>query len=220
MKKEFIIQSLINKLNAKVYLEIGVQRGKNFYKINAPVLIAVDPHFIIGYKRRFSNLKNFFNRKFYEMTSDNFFSKEAPNVFKERLIDIAFIDGLHTYEQSLQDFKNCLKYLSPNGIILFHDCNAQSKDSAAREFLDTTTLWNGDVWKTIVHIRSFYSELECFVLDCDHGVGVVRRKKPEAMLNYTEHDINKMTFEDFIQDRNHLLNLKKSEYLHDFIKTI
>ena len=39
-----------------------------------------------------------------------FLFKTQMNLKKGK-IDVAFIDGWHTYDQSLKDFKNCLNHL-------------------------------------------------------------------------------------------------------------
>lgn len=38
--------------------------------------------------------------------------------------------------------------------------------------LVTTPPWSGDVWKSIVHLRSIRPDLRVAVLDCDSGVGI------------------------------------------------
>lgn len=229
MKKEIIIQRIINRINAKTYLEIGVQRGKNFFQISADHKIAVDPAFIFGIKRRILNVPQFFKHSFFEETSDLFFRHHAEKAFGGKSIDVAFIDGLHTYKQSLIDFENCMKYLSAEGIIIFHDCNPTSESAAAsvnspKEMLerypDAKVEWLGDVWKTIVHLRSIYQNLEVFVLDCDYGVGIVRKGKPENTLRFTENQIAKLSYADLNSHRVELLNLKNPDYLSEFLNRI
>jgi len=229
MKKEEIIQRVVNKIKAKLYLEIGVQRGKNFYKIIAPEKIAIDPKFMIGYRRRLLGMRTFFTSTFFEMTSDQFFQTKADQVLNAKSIDVAFIDGLHTYEQSLMDFNNCLKYLSPNGVIFFHDCNPASLEAAEpasspqemmEKFSKKNSEWNGDVWKTIVHIRSVHPTLNVFVLDCDFGVGVASYGKPEEVLGFSPDEIKQMNYDYFNKNRAKLLNLKDPQYINDFLVSL
>ena len=51
------------------------------------------------------------------MTSDNYFFNNKNNLF-----DLIFLDGLHTYEQTIKDIFNSLKTLKKNGVIIVHDC--------------------------------------------------------------------------------------------------
>lgn len=229
MKKQVIIQSLIDKLAAKSYLEIGVQRGKNFYEIQAPFKVAIDPQFKIGWRRRISHVHDFLKNHFYEMTSDHFFENYANEMFSKKQLDIAFIDGLHTYAQSLADFNNCFRFLSPEGIILFHDCNpltpeaalfASSPEEMQHQFPGKNGEWNGDVWKTIVYLRSRRPDLQVFVFDCDYGVGVVRKGQPDSMLSFTDREIDQMSYADLEKNRKSFLNMRSPDYLSEFLKTI
>ena len=77
-------------------------------------------------------------------------------------IDVAFIDELHTHEQSLRDAVNCLKYLNNDGCILFHDCNPQSEEAADKSLPSKPINWNGDVWKTIYHFRKLFKTLRMY----------------------------------------------------------
>jgi len=166
--------------------------------------------------------------KHYVTTSDEFFEKYADILNKG--VDVAFIDGLHTYEQTVKDVDNTLKYLNEGGLIVMHDCNpptlsasypASSYEEAAKLNLPGWTgEWNGDVWKTIVLLRSLRKDLHVFVLDCDYGVGVVCKGKPEDILSYTVEEINKMSFKDLSKDRRKLLNLKEPAFLFKFLETL
>lgn len=230
MNKLTIIQSVIDRLGAHTYLEIGVQKAKNFYKVKAPFKIAIDPAFRLKMKRKIWYLKDFRKNHFFEMTSDDFFNSQAPEILKDKKIDVAFIDGLHTYEQSFRDFENCMKYLAPNGIILFHDCNPVSREAAEavnspKEMKEkypekSTYEWNGDVWKSIVRLRSLHPELEVFTFDCDYGVAVVRRKKPKERLDFTEENIQQMSYDDLRDNREKFLNLKSPSFLHEYVLSL
>jgi hypothetical protein len=230
MKRDKVIQEAINRLGAQTYLEIGVEKGKNFFLIKAPQKFAVDPKFRIKLKLKLQHFLDYRKSLFFERTSDDFFTYDAPSVLKARTIDLAFIDGLHTFEQSLRDFDNCLKYLTEGGLILLHDCNPLTPEAAApassiqgmyNEFPDRKSNdWNGDVWKTILYLQT-RPDLEVFVLDCDHGVGVVRKvTENPTKLNYSRQDIDNFTYQDFDSNRAKFLNLKSPTHFADFLKTV
>ncbi len=229
MNRQIIAQSLIDKFHFETYLEIGVQRAKNFFSVKAKRRIAVDPVFKIGFTRRIKNLRTFFSDHFFEMTSDDFFQTRAANLFASKKIDVALIDGLHTYEQVMKDFGNCLANLSPNGFILFHDCNpitreaaeyAHSPEEIMEKFPGKSPEWNGDVWKAIAHINAAYPDIEIFVMDCDYGVGVARRKPGAGgKLNIDPGTIGSLTYDDLEKNRSVYLSLKPVSFWNDYLKT-
>ncbi len=44
-----------------------------------------------------------------------------PEHLGDRQIDLAMIDGDHTFEFVYYDLKNCIPYLNPNGFVVMHD---------------------------------------------------------------------------------------------------
>lgn len=217
-----IINQLIKKFRYKTYIEIGVNNGECFFQIQADYKIAIDPHFKISstkkIKKIFSNFSNI-NNHWYEKTSDYFFSRHHY-LFAKRSIDIALIDGMHEYHFALRDADNCLKYLNDNGIILMHDCNPITENAASsfkewekRNFYDD---WNGDVWKSVVHLRSLYKNINVFVLDTDYGIGIISKRPAESVLNFSPDQIEKLTLEDLNQNREEWLNLKPVSYFRNY----
>ena len=66
-----------------------------------------------------------FGLQYFSMTSDRFFG-ENDSLLRDTPVDVAFIDGQHTFQQSLRDVENCLEYLSDRSIILIHDYSPTS----------------------------------------------------------------------------------------------
>lgn len=208
-----------------VYLEIGVKRGWAFRRVAAGEKFAVDPALkLSGRSRRQAAAKG--SSHYFAMTSDDFFENEAEAALG-RGVDVALIDGLHTYEQALRDVENTLRYLRDDGVIFLHDCNPALEimgrpAPSYAEYLAQQSgpvrwgIWNGDVWKAIVHLRT-RSDLRVAVLKCDFGVGVVRRGSPEARLPYSPDQVAAMTYADLAADRKGLLDLKPAAYLGELL---
>ena len=117
MERLTIIQTVVEMTRASTYLEIGVASGAVFFRVKAKSKIAVDPCFEFSTMKQLRYLiKNPWNigNQYYEMTSDEYFQNEGADV-EQRGIDVAFVDGLHTFEQSLTDVLNCLRYLNKGG---------------------------------------------------------------------------------------------------------
>ena len=95
-----VAQALIDALRARTYLEIGVSRGQAFQRISADVKFAVDPVFRLTERTR--ELADAKGRvvQYFETTSDAFFENEQA-LLAQHPVDVALIDGLHTYEQEI-----------------------------------------------------------------------------------------------------------------------
>jgi hypothetical protein len=229
MKRIEVVQRIIDKKKARRYLEIGVSNGTNFFRIKARQKTAIDPHFKFSGKRKaewiLKNPRNL-TAKYCECTSDDFFSSAGSGA----RFDVVFIDGLHTYEQSLRDVVSSLARLEKGGVIVIHDCNPLSQAAAhpAESFQQAATLnlpgwegsWSGDVWKTVCYLRSQRRDLRVFVLNCDGGLGIVTKGEPDNPLDLSEEELDRMTYEDLAKERKGLLNLKAEGYLFEFLETV
>ena len=219
--------------NKPTYLEIGAKKGGMFLKIKARKKIAVDPVFAFDYvskSRKISHiLRNFsnLNNNYFEMSSDYFF-RRCDELLQKTKIDVVFIDGLHTYQQSLRDVENCLKYLKPDGVIAVHDCNppfaaaghpAESYEHAQGLALSGWTgEWCGDVWKTILFLRSTRSDLDVFVLDCDYGVALITKGDPSVPMEFDPEKIEDLTYEDLEINRKEFLDLRPVSFFEEWMR--
>ena len=213
LDKAHLLNRILHKNNFYSYLEIGVRNGENFFKIRSKKKVGVDPNYFFSKKFYLKSLCKPYNwnYKMYRKTSDAFFQSEAEVIYNHDKMDVAFIDGMHTYEQSLNDARNCLKYLEPDGIIIFHDCNPQSEQAASPEIPSTAMNWNGDVWKTIYHIRGLRDYFECLTLDDDQGLGLltVKQEVDQKILNMLEPDeeISKLPYKFLNDNRTNIIGL-------------
>jgi hypothetical protein len=224
MDRQQVIHTLMRARKLKNYLEIGVFNGHIFFRIKSKFKVAVDPFFRFSTGRKIIktliNPYNLYNQ-YFQKTSDDFFTQDAARVIGNRKIEISLIDGMHEYDYALRDVENTLQWLSQDGVIIMHDCNALSREAnvsfadwKARNFTGT---WNGDVWKTIMHLRT-RSDINVFVLDCDHGLGIITRARPEHVLSYTPQQIAAFTYEDFNKNRKAWINLKPPEYFYEYFR--
>lgn len=92
-------------------------------------------------------------------TSDAFFAD--PGLAGP--VDLAFVDGLHLFEQALRDVANLEAHMAADGAILVHDCLPIDAVTSSRE--RTTVVWSGDVWKVVPLLRAARPDLRVTVLD-------------------------------------------------------
>ena len=177
-----LIQHIINKYNYTSYLEIGCDKDQSFSKIKINKKIGVDP--ISG-----GTIRD---------TSDNFFINNKDK------FDIIFIDGLHHYEQVIKDIYNSLDILNDNGHILIHDCLPRT--IAHQAIPRYRGSWNGDVWKSIVELRT-KPNLEVFTCEIDFGVGVIRKKNNTNPLDIKINDFKKLKFKDYYHNNKVFMNV-------------
>ena len=154
-----------------VYLEVGVHQGHSFrLATGATLAVGVDPSMDL----RFPPPPG--ARLFHE-TSDCFFADHAVDTFVESPIDVAFLDGLHHWDQTLRDFHNAERHSHPGGRIVLHDCVPIDARTSTRE--RTTVVWSGDVWKVVVWLRNHRPDLRVVTLDIGPtGLAVVTGLRP------------------------------------------
>tara|TARA_Y100000816_G_C25995226_1_gene519908 strand:- start:112 stop:792 length:681 start_codon:yes stop_codon:yes gene_type:complete len=177
-----LIQFIIDKYEFNDYLEIGCDKDQSFSKINIKNKVGVDP--ISGGTIR--------------TTSDKFF------LSNNKKFDIIFIDGLHHYNQVLKDIYNSLKILNDNGFILVHDCLPKSlAQQAVPRYRGS---WQGDVWKSIVELRT-KKNIDIITCKIDFGVSVIRKIKNQNLLKINCDDFSKLSFKDYYYNHKEFMNI-------------
>jgi hypothetical protein len=89
-------------------------------------------------------------------------SSPAHALLSGRPLGVAFIDGLHLYEQALRDFINLERYCGPRSVILFHD--TVPLDEATQSRALDTKFNTGDVWKVVLCLKHYRPDLDVFTI--------------------------------------------------------
>ena len=188
-----LIKKIIKEKKFNSYLEIGCDDDYSFSQIEVKKKIGVDPYSGGNYKG----------------TSDEFFLRNSE------CFDCIFIDGLHEYDQVYKDIINSLKFLNKGGIILLHDCLPASVHQQAVPRYKK--IWNGDVWKAIVNIRTNadYDTITCYI---DHGVSIIRKQKNVDRLNLNIDNFKNLKFKDFYYNYKKYMRLVDYENIFDYLK--
>ena len=188
MNRTEILNILVERYGYQSFLEIGVKSGINMRTVLCDYKVGIDPD---------RNARGATHRMF----SDSFF---AGN---DEKFDLVFIDGDHSEEQVTKDVHNALRVLNRGGSIVMHDCNPPDEWSQrpASEFKGKRgERWNGTAWRSYMGLRASNSELNMCVVDCDEGVGVIRKglqelvELPEA-LSYDDLVANRVSYLNLIQ---------------------
>jgi Methyltransferase domain len=91
----------------RTYLEIGVFEGRSLaIALPGTTAIAVDPRPDIRYRLGRTT-------RVLRTSSDELFAQYDVRALMGAPVDVAFIDGLHLYEQALRDFANTERVAHP-----------------------------------------------------------------------------------------------------------
>jgi len=218
LEERFQRLNALAKINsASKYLEIGVNDGTTFKRVDVSYKVAVDPKF------RF-NVQDYANEQtiFHEVTSDSFFSSHAS---KHGKFDLIYLDGLHTFEQTLRDFRASLEYSHQETIWLIDDTYPTGRLATLPSLLLVRIVrrllgindrrWMGDVFKVVFAIHDFFPQFS-YATFPGHGQTVVwpiARDNVHATWNSLKK-ITRLGYEDFLQFRDsHLSVMEPSEIL-------
>jgi hypothetical protein len=161
-------------LKPRTYVEIGIRQGHSLRLAKtAAASVGIDPAPALEAKPRRG-------ARIFPMTSDEFFERhDLAEELGRRKVDLAFVDGMHLFEFALRDFANLEKFCDQGSTILVHDCYPVDRASATRE--RTTQLWSGDVWKLVVCLKKYRSDLRICTVDVPPtGLGIIRGLDPSS----------------------------------------
>ena len=214
------LNALAKTNNASKYLEIGVNKGDTFNKVDVSLKVAVYPKF------RFK-IENYTNQNtiFHEIVSDEFFTKFA---LEYDYFDLIYLDGLHTFEQTFRDFCASLRYSRANTIWLIDDTHPTSLFSAdpnptrvkklKRIAGDESNTWMGDIYKVVFAIHDFFSQFN-YATFPRHGQTVIwteTRGNFAPVWNSLEK-ISNFRYDDFLEYRDSILKIRNPS---EILKTI
>lgn len=181
-------------LHPATYIEIGVREGESLRAaLPASVCIAIDP---------LPTLQDPLPPKLhvFPMTSDSFF--ETHNVVEllgAPYFSLAFIDGLHLFEQALRDFIHLERFASRESIIMLHDCMPLDRITSDRT--RSTHFYSGDVWKLTMCLATYRRDLRmvtirtaptglCLVSNLDSDSHVLREHYEDYLAEYLPLDFD------------------------------
>jgi tetratricopeptide (TPR) repeat protein len=158
-----------------VYLEIGVEHG-------ATLSLAEHSDLVIGIDPGSHAIRHPLPRgaRVFRERSDDFFTRRSQlSVLGQHSIDLAFIDGMHRFENVLADFVHVERWSTPSTLVVLHDCLPVAPNAALRE--RRSRFWVGDCWKAVECLLSLRKDLEISTLPCHpSGLVLVRKLDPSS----------------------------------------
>jgi len=168
------LERLYRALAPESAIEIGVFTGDSLSLFEQPTLaIGVDPE-----PRVTSTLKA--ETHIFPETSDEFFARRrAEKLLSGRPLSVAFIDGLHLYEQALRDFIGLEALCGTRSVVLLHDTIPLDEPTQSRVM--KTSFFTGDVWKLLPCLKHYRPDLDIFTIaTAPSGLTVVTGLDPTS----------------------------------------
>lgn len=188
------ISRLSEIVHPQSYLEIGTFRGETFNEIAIPSKDAVDPSFKFDTKAHASP-----SVRFFEVTSDEYFLKHN----KGKKYDIIFLDGLHTFEQTMRDFCATMSTSHDRTVWLIDDVwpidvfSAHPDQSTALRFRHMTDskrkAWHGDVFKMVYAIHDFFPNVNFRTIKTGGNVQTVAWREPREDFTPRHNNLETIT---------------------------
>lgn len=169
-----VIADIHQFLRPRSYVEIGVDRGESLRLARAETLaLGVDPNPAIQFELSP-------NTRVFAETSDRFFATHDVRADLGGLdVDLAFIDGMHHFENALRDFVNLEPLCGSGSTILVHDCFPLDRASAQRE--RQSVFWSGDVWRLVVLLKKHRPDLRIHTIATPPtGLAIIRGLDPSS----------------------------------------
>jgi hypothetical protein len=186
MNSAAVLNALLGLFEAPAYLEIGVAKGVTFHAVEARHKVAVDPYF--AFTDRPAPAPGC-TVDYHEVASDRYFGTIADDADR---FEVIFIDGLHTFEQTLRDLNNALDYLAPGGIIVVDDVVPDSYAASLPDMNDVRAVramlhmddnhsWMGDVYKLVFFVDTFLQQFSYATTADNLGQLVMWRERRAAV---------------------------------------
>ncbi len=171
-----VLRRLQEFLKPRSYIEIGIESGASLALANPPTIaIGIDPRPQLQRSPKTTT-------KIMPVPSDDYFaSRDVKADLEADTVDLAFIDGLHIFEQALRDFANIERFSGPGTVVAIHDCFPIDKLTAGRD--RKTAFWTGDIWKVSLCLSEMRPDLEIWTIPTPPtGLCIVRGFKPGSTL--------------------------------------
>jgi len=178
MLRAEVNQAILDLYESPSYLEIGVFDGNTFNAVRAARKVAVDIAFSCDLEQERAAVVGQ-DVHFHECPSDDYFA----HVVGDEQFDVIFIDGLHTFDQTLRDLLNAIGHLRDGGTIVIDDVLPPSYAASLPSQQDSNAFraargirkpdWMGDVYRVIFFLRDYLPAYSFATLIENHGETVL-----------------------------------------------
>jgi predicted O-methyltransferase YrrM len=147
-------------MEPSTYVEIGIYEGETFKKVKADKKIAVDIN-----KGSLDQLEDLGDIMKIHGDSNTLYSHLLKT---QELVDLLFIDADHQETSVMEDFQNIEGFMSPLGVVLFHDTFPGTVQMSSPKFC-------GDGFLAIPKLRMKYPNWSFITIPVHPGLTIATR---------------------------------------------
>jgi hypothetical protein len=199
-----VVQGVLDLFDGPAYLEVGVSRGNTFHAVTAARKVAVDPRFRFDPDEA---ARQDPTATYHLVTSDAYFGEIVDEAERFEAI---YLDGMHTFEQTLRDFTNALAFLAPGGVVVIDDVRPASYLASISDIAEHRRLkaavkgskgaWMGDVYRLVYFIDTFFQQITYRTVAENHGQLVAWRGRRDAVPERTVEEVARLPYERSVLD--------------------
>jgi predicted O-methyltransferase YrrM len=161
-----LIQLLATTTSVDSYLEVGIARARIFNTVGKYVSKAVAIDIDV-------EAEKFITLKKYQFLGLDSTTALDLLIEKRQLFDLIFIDGDHSKEMVLNDFRKCIKLVKQDGLILLHDAYPEAEQQ-------TTSLLCGDAYLAIEELSRDTNDWEMVTIPVYPGITICRKRSKQV----------------------------------------
>lgn len=207
MQRAEVVQAVLDLYKAPSYLEVGVFDGSTFHAVKAARKVAVDIKFSLDLAAARAAVAGQ-DVHYHEHPSDDYFAK----VVGSELFDVVFIDGLHTFDQTLRDMLNAIAHLREGGVIVIDDVIPPTYAASLPSLEENVAFravrniqqidWMGDVYRLVFFLRDYLPTFSFATVAENHGMAVLwRQTRPLDPAPRRVEEISRLTFAECLLNR-------------------
>jgi predicted O-methyltransferase YrrM len=177
-----VVQALLDLFERPRYLEVGVETGQTFHTVQAARKVAVDPVFKFDMAAAEADPANP-TSAYHQVESDVYF---ADLLAEDERFDVVFLDGLHTFDQTLKDLLAAMTCLADDGVILIDDVMPDTYAASLPDrertlryhaLMPNTGTWMGDVYRLVFFIDQYLPQFSFATMGENHGQLMMWRQR-------------------------------------------
>lgn len=210
VNKTTLIQNLIIEHGYTRYAEIGAFVGMNIFQIKVDYTWAIDNPLRVPHWH--DNKEDYIT--YIESSGLAFLEKADQDNLQ---LDIILIDNQTSYKCSKSLVEKSISLIQDNGVIMLTNCIPPDEVAASKSLIDAyqsskyNGVWIGDVYKTILWLKSHMDNVTIDMYPSDRGLAVIRKGTNNELLKLSDAEIENYDYDKLCINLNDIFKVMKNQ---------